>query len=76
MSFDYIRKSYGVDVQADDRVEYTGASSPRRGTVTGADGAHLLIRLDGDLHARRYHPTWELKVLPRPAAQPDGGKDA
>ncbi len=63
MSLDYISKSYGVPAKVGGRVEYTGNKEPHLGTITGADGGHVLIRLDGTKHAQPYHPTWELRYL-------------
>lgn len=67
MSLDYIRTAYGVPAQRGQRVRYTGDKGPkgmaREGTITGADGAHLRIRMDGDSFSNIYHPTWELEYL-------------
>lgn len=64
MSLEYIRNAYKVDARRGMRVEYTGGSSPRLGTISGARGARLMILLDGDDDAHAYHPTWELRYLP------------
>ncbi len=61
--FDYINRSYGLNVRKGGRVEYTGAGEPKAGTIVAADGPYLSIKLDGDKHPSPYHPTWELKVL-------------
>lgn len=63
MSFDYIRKVYGVPVKRGARVEYTSGQTVRLGTVTSASGAHVNIRLDGSDHAMPFHPTWQLRYL-------------
>lgn len=52
-AFDYIRKQYDVQVQKGSRVVAHG--SP--GVVTGARGAYLLIKLDGEALSDIYHPT-------------------
>lgn len=65
MSMAYIRKTYGLTVKCGDRVEYTGGTAPQAGIVTGASGAHLMVRLDDRRDSAPFHPTWELKVLPR-----------
>lgn len=58
---DYIRKTYGVQARRLGRVIYLGN---RLGTITGATtSGHLRIRLDGDKHSRKFHPTWELVYL-------------
>jgi hypothetical protein len=68
MSLDYIRQQYSVPAKKGARVRYTGDKGPkvnaRIGTVTGADGAHLRICMDGDSFSQPYHPTWELEFLP------------
>lgn len=63
MSIEYISKSYDVPAKKGARVEYTGGGVKELGTVTGADGAHILIRLDGHKNSFPYHPTWELRYL-------------
>lgn len=68
MSMDYIRSHYAVPARKGARVEYTGGKEPRQGTITGAEGAHLLIKLDGQKHSLPYHPTWKLTYLDGDAA--------
>lgn len=63
MSIDYIRRQYGVPAKKGGRVEYTGGATPEFGTICGAQGAHLTIRLDGMKHTLPYHPTWKLRYL-------------
>ena len=68
MSIQWIRDHYGVPAKRGGRVEYLpwegSTDAPGRcGTITGASGPHLLIRLDGERHSRPYHPTWQLKYL-------------
>ena len=63
MSLDYINKQYKLSIKVGTRVRYTGAKPSREGVVTGADGAHVLIRLDGDKNSFPFHPTWELEYL-------------
>lgn len=61
---EYINKTYGLDAKIGGRVEYTGGGKPKQlGTIKGADGAHLVIQLDGDPAHGLFHPTWELKIL-------------
>ncbi len=56
-TLDYLRRHYGVPARPHGRVGFQG----RMGTIVGAGpGPHLMIRLDGEKHARPYHPTWEL----------------
>lgn len=63
MSMEFIRKSYRVPAEVGGRVEYTGGGEPKRGTITGTCGPHLMIRMDGDKASLNYHPTWELRYL-------------
>lgn len=68
---DYVRRAYRVPAKRGGRVTYTGSSDgcPRRGTILSADSA-LWIRLDGDKHRARFHPTFELTyddAAPEPA---------
>lgn len=67
MSLEYIRTAYNVPAKRGQRVRYTGDKGPkvgaRDGTITGAHGAHLRIRMDGDSFSNIYHPTWELEYL-------------
>lgn len=69
MSMDYIRTTYGVPAKRGGRVEYTGGTVPVLGTITGAHGARLRIRLDGSEHIHNFHPTWELRYLPPPVLE-------
>ena len=64
MSMDYIRTAYKVPAKRGGRIEYTPHVPPRMGTIVGARGALLRIRLDGDKHVGSYHPTWQLRYLP------------
>jgi hypothetical protein len=65
MSIDWVRKSYNVPAKRGGRVEYTGGKTPEFGTIVGARGGHLRIRLDGMhyTHPLPFHPTWELRYL-------------
>ena len=63
MSLEYIRKSYGVPAWRGGRVEYTGGRETKYGTISGARGALVRIRLDGEKRLGLYHPTWELCYL-------------
>lgn len=71
MSMDYIRNYYDVPAKSGGRVRYSGGRQPADGTIVAAQGAHLLIRLDGDDQEMPYHPTWKIEYLPdAPAAAP------
>lgn len=65
MSLQYIREHYGVPAKRGGRVKYTGSSrrGPEFGTITGANGAHVRIRIDGEKLAGNYHPTYALEYL-------------
>lgn len=54
---DYIRRHYGVPAKRFGRVMFQN----KPGTITGSRGAYLLIRLDGESHSGKYHPTWKIK---------------
>jgi hypothetical protein len=64
MSMEYIRSYYGVPAQPGGRVRYSGGRYPMEGTIDDAQGAYLMIRLDGQRHAMPYHPTWKIEYLP------------
>jgi hypothetical protein len=61
-----VRKFYRVPAKRGGRVRYTGEGKdkPELGTITGSDGAHLRIRLDGRKISLIFHPTWEMEYLP------------
>jgi hypothetical protein len=56
---DYIRAAYGVPAKRGGRIQYRG----QLGTITGADGGYLRIRLDGEKRSKRFHPTWLIEYL-------------
>ena len=58
MSMQYIRSQYGVPAQRGGRVIYSGNGREQRGTIVGARGGHLKIRLDGARNSLPFHPTW------------------
>lgn len=63
MSMEFIRKNYGVPAKRGWRVEYTGCGEKMLGTITGANGQYLRVRLDGLKKASNFHPTWMLRYL-------------
>lgn len=65
MSLSYIRSQYLVPAVPHGRVRYLGdkTKGPQFGTIIGASGAHIDIRMDNTRHAQPYHPTWELEYL-------------
>lgn len=63
MGMKYIRDYYGVPAKRGGIIEYTGGKSPVRGVITGADGAWLRIRLEGENWSRRFNPAWKISYL-------------
>ncbi|SNR99859.1 hypothetical protein SAMN04488503_2262 [Humidesulfovibrio mexicanus] len=63
MSLEYIRNTYGVPAYKDVRVRYTGSDGPQEGIIVGALNGYVEIKLDGQLQARPYHPTYGLEYL-------------
>ena len=57
MSMAYVRKTYGVPAARGRRVEVRKSNGAVfRGTITRCTH-YVFIRLDGERHARPYHPT-------------------
>lgn len=58
MSFDYIRKYYGVPAERGRQVTCYG----ERGVIVGSDGHYICVVMDGDKSENegRYHPTCEV----------------
>jgi len=69
MTLAYVRKAYGVPAKRGGRVRYTGCGREELGTIIGASGGHLKVRLDGVRHGMPFHPTWKIEYLPE---QPRG----
>ena len=71
VSMDYIRRTYGVPAKRGARVlvDWYPPEPAREGTITGADGARLRIRLDGDERSRIAHPTWRVEYSKTPNAK-------
>ena len=65
MSMEHIRKSYGIDVDIGDMVEYDDIVSGRtfRGEVTGERNDRLLIRMYGSEESIPLHPTWQMRII-------------
>lgn len=62
MSAAYVRAYYGVDFKRGDRVTVDG----RPGVVVSFPGQYVGVRLDGERHTSRCHPTWRLNHAPTP----------
>ena len=71
---DYIRKTYGVPAKRGARVQYVGDGFAQAGTITGSNGSHLWIRLDGWKHSSLFHPTWALSYLDDASPAARGGQ--
>lgn len=63
MGLSQISQQYSVPAKRGRRVLYSGGDRPKLGTICGASGASLTIRLDGETVSRRYHPTWNILYL-------------
>ena len=64
MSLDYIKEMYGVPAEKNGRIKYTGNPGVvLLGTIIGARGGHLEIKLDDEKESGFYHPTWEIEYL-------------
>lgn len=63
MSLAYVRKAYQVPAKRGGRVRYTGERREEFGTIVGAAGGHLKVRLDGVRHSMPFHPTWEIEYI-------------
>lgn len=50
--YEYIRNYYGVPIKKGAKVIYKSVD----GSVTGVSGPHAMIKLDGEKHAKPYHP--------------------
>ena len=58
MSMAYIRDTYAVPAKRGAQVSIQDASGASvRGRITSAKGGHLMIRAEGQLRSRKYHPT-------------------
>lgn len=55
----YIRNQYKVPAKRGGKIKYKGVA----GTIVGAKGPYLRIRLDGEKRVASYHPTWEIEYL-------------
>ena len=53
MSFEYIKKRYGITLKRGQRV----LACDQKGIVTGAKGGYVRIKLDGHKKSINHHPT-------------------
>ena len=60
LDLEYIRSTYNVPAKIGGRIEFKS----RAGTIVGANGTYLRIRLDGETEINSYHPTWEMEYYP------------
>jgi len=61
-----IRRHRGVPAKI--RMRVFSRHNHRYGTIVWYTSGYLKIRLDGDRHARCYHPTWKLDYLDKSGA--------
>jgi len=61
VSLEYIRDYYRVPAKKGKIVIYKG----KFGIITGARGPHVKVRLDGEKHAKPYHPSDLIYDLPK-----------
>jgi len=63
---EYIRKHYGVPAKRGARVlcDWYPQEPARTGTVTGAYGPRIRVRLDGETRSCFAHPVWRMTYLP------------
>ncbi len=54
---EYVRSYYKVPANRGMRVVADG----KPGTIVGFDGPWIKVRLDGEEHARSWHPTWRIE---------------
>lgn len=62
MSLQYIRDAYNVPAHEGRRVV---VFSGQKGTIIGANGFRLLIKVDGENYSKLFHPTWNIDYLDR-----------
>jgi hypothetical protein len=60
-SLAYIRDQYKVPAYRGRRVK---VYNEKNGTITGASGPYIRVRLDGEARIGSYHPTWRVQYLP------------
>ena len=61
MSMEQIRQHRGVPAKRGMRVY--DRHHKKHGTIVGAKGGYVRIRLDGQRYAHSFHPTWHLDYL-------------
>ncbi len=63
MTYDYIRRSYGVDPRVGQRITMDG----KPGVIVRPQGdpQYLRVRFDGQKHASNVHPTWKVDYAPQ-----------
>jgi hypothetical protein len=72
MSMDYIRRTYGVPAKRGGRIAFTTAEKAAQGTIVGARGQYLRVRMDESAMTHTMHPTWMLVYLETPNVQLGG----
>lgn len=54
---EYINETYGVPAVIGGRIRF----GEKLGTIVGARGPHLQIKIDGETKTGNYHPTWKIE---------------
>jgi hypothetical protein len=58
-ALEYIRNNYRVPAYKGVKITYQGEP----GEIVGGTGAYLLVKVPGEKHSLRCHPTWEIEYL-------------
>jgi hypothetical protein len=60
LSFEYVRRYYGVPAKRGARVVWDG----KPGRLTSGNGHYVRVLLDGERRPRIVHPTWHMVYEP------------
>lgn len=63
MSMEYIRKTYGVPAKRGAKIEINSDGIYWAGTIVGARGGYLRVRVPGCERILTMHPTWRIFYL-------------
>ena len=68
MSMDYIRRTYGVPAKRGASIRFDGVFGEHgiHGTVIGALGPYIRVRMDNTGLIWTLHPTWMVEYLKTP----------
>ncbi|MDV8022300.1 hypothetical protein [Rhodococcus sp. IEGM 1330] len=62
-SLSWIRDTYNVPAEIEQRVRFTGYSVPVEGRIIGAQSGHLHVLFDTEPGVVAMHPTWKVEYL-------------